>query len=62
MAALYLEGDALDLFSWLNSQHTVRYWTDLTHALEEHFGPPEFLNPNEHLCSIRQTGTVQEYR
>ncbi|KAK4276309.1 hypothetical protein QN277_019273 [Acacia crassicarpa] len=62
LASLYLEGDALDFFSWLNSQRTLRHWQDLVKALEEHFGPPEFLNPDEHLALIRQTGKVQEYR
>ena len=62
VAALYLEGDALDLFSWINAERTLLYWDDLVKAFSEHFGPPEFLNPDEHLCSIRQTGSVQEYR
>lgn len=61
VAAMYLEGDALDLFSWINAQHTMLYWEEFVKLLQEHFGPPEFQNPNEHLCSIKQTGTVQEY-
>lgn len=62
IAAMYLEGDALDLFSWLNNERTLIYWDELVKALQESYGPAEFQNPNEHLCSIRQTGTIQEYR
>lgn len=62
VAAMYLEGDALDLFSWINAEHTILYWAELVRSLNEHFGPPEYLNPDEHLCGIRQTGSVQEYR
>jgi len=32
-----------------------------THALQKNIGPAEFKNPDEYLCSIRQTGMVQEY-
>ncbi|GJY60943.1 retrotransposon gag domain, retroviral aspartyl protease [Tanacetum coccineum] len=28
----------------------------------KHFGPPEFQNLDEYLCSIKQTGSVHEYR
>lgn len=31
-------------------------------ALEQHCGPPEYLNPDEHLSEIKQTGLVKEYR
>lgn len=40
----------------------MAYWEELTTALQKHFGPPEFQNADEYLCSIKQTGTVQEYR
>jgi len=62
IASVYLEGDALDLFSWMNAECTLLYWDDLVKALQEHYGPPEYQNPNEHLCSIKQTGSVHEYR
>ncbi|KAH0661065.1 hypothetical protein KY290_027036 [Solanum tuberosum] len=62
IAAMYLEGDALDLFSWINRERTLLYWEELVKALQENYGPAEFQNPNEHLCSIRQTGSIQEYR
>ncbi|KAD4385545.1 hypothetical protein E3N88_25713 [Mikania micrantha] len=40
IAAMHLEDDPLDLFSWLSSEQ----------------------NPDEYLISVRQTGSVQEYR
>lgn len=61
VASMYLEGDTLDLFSWIHSQHTVLYWDEFVKLLQEHFGPPEYQNPDEHLCNIRQIGSVQEY-
>ncbi|MFS7984905.1 putative retrotransposon gag domain, aspartic peptidase domain superfamily [Helianthus anomalus] len=62
VASMHLEGDALDLYSWLSADQEIEYWEDLVRALQKNFGPAEFQNPDEHLCSIRQTGTVQEYR
>ncbi|KAC9112630.1 hypothetical protein E3N88_46342 [Mikania micrantha] len=62
VASMHLEGDALDLFSWLSTDQEVAYWEDLTLAFQKHFGPAKFQNPDEHLCSVKQTGTVQEYR
>ncbi|PIN04919.1 hypothetical protein CDL12_22542 [Handroanthus impetiginosus] len=48
IAAMYLEGGALDLFAWITSKHTLMYW--------------EELNPDQYLCNIKQTGSIQEYR
>ncbi|PWA75166.1 retrotransposon gag domain, Retroviral aspartyl protease [Artemisia annua] len=62
VASMHLEGDALDFYSWISTNQTIEYWEDLVRALQRNFGPTEFQNPNEHLCSVKQTGTVQEYR
>ncbi|XP_028780228.1 uncharacterized protein LOC114736538 [Neltuma alba] len=62
VASMYLEGDALDLFSWINTERTLLYWDELVKILQENYGPPEYQNPDEYLCGIRQTGTVQDYR
>ncbi|XP_076911844.1 uncharacterized protein LOC143569947 [Bidens hawaiensis] len=59
---MHLEGDALDLYSWLSAEAEMAYWEDLVREMQRHFGPPEFQNPDEYLCSIKQTGSVQEYR
>ncbi|KAD7477760.1 hypothetical protein E3N88_00896 [Mikania micrantha] len=62
VASMHLEGDALDLFSWLSTDQPIQFWDELVHAFQRNFGPAEFQNPDEHLCSVRQTGSVQEYR
>ncbi|KAL7116648.1 hypothetical protein ACP275_03G017300 [Erythranthe tilingii] len=62
VAAMYLEGDALDFFDWINRERILLYWDDLVRALQENYGPAEFQNPNEYLCSIQQVGSVTEYR
>ncbi|KAD5318101.1 hypothetical protein E3N88_18047 [Mikania micrantha] len=62
VASMHLEGDALDLFSWLSTDQPIQFWEELVHAFQRNFGPAEFQNPDEHLCSILQTGSVQEYR
>ncbi|KAF7800969.1 retrotransposon gag domain, Retroviral aspartyl protease [Senna tora] len=62
VAAMYLEGDALDLFAWINAERTILYWEELVRALQEQYGPAEFQNPDEYLSAIKQIGTVQEYR
>ncbi|KAD6453241.1 hypothetical protein E3N88_07946 [Mikania micrantha] len=62
VAAIHLEGDALDFYSWISTEQDITYWEELTAALQKHFGPPEFQNPDEYLCSVKQTGTIMEYR
>ncbi|KAH0646302.1 hypothetical protein KY284_034186 [Solanum tuberosum] len=49
VAAMYLEGDALDLFAWINNEYTLLYWEDLVKSLQENYGLAEFQNPDEHL-------------
>ena len=61
IAAMYLEGDALDLFSWINSERTLVYRDELVKALQEHYGLAKFQNSDEHLCNVKQVGSVQEY-
>ncbi|KAD4585836.1 hypothetical protein E3N88_23437 [Mikania micrantha] len=62
VASMHLDGDALDLFSWLSTDQPIQFGEELVHAFQRNFGPAEFQNPDEHLCSINQTGSVQEYR
>ncbi|GJY71259.1 retrotransposon gag domain, retroviral aspartyl protease [Tanacetum coccineum] len=61
IASMHLEGDALDLYSWLSNGQFI-FWEELVQAFTKNFGPAEFQNPDEFLCSIKQTGSVQEYR
>ncbi|GKC97940.1 retrotransposon gag domain, retroviral aspartyl protease, partial [Tanacetum coccineum] len=53
---------ALDLYSWMSAEQEIIYWEELINVLQKHFGPPEFQNPDKYLCSIKQTGSVHEYR
>ncbi|KAD7479987.1 hypothetical protein E3N88_03123 [Mikania micrantha] len=62
VAAIHLEGDALDFYSWIASEQDITNWEELVSAIQKHYGPPEFQNPDEYLCSVKQTGTVHEYR
>ncbi|GKD97334.1 retrotransposon gag domain, retroviral aspartyl protease [Tanacetum coccineum] len=62
VASMHLEGDALDLYAWLSNDESVTFWEELVQAFTKHFGPVEFQNPDEYLCSIKKTNSVQEYR
>ncbi|KAD6795515.1 hypothetical protein E3N88_06411 [Mikania micrantha] len=62
IASMYLEGDALDLYSWLSNDQPITFWEELFQAFTKNFGPAEYQNPDEFLCGIKQMGTVQEYR
>ncbi|GKF56475.1 hypothetical protein Tco_0166815, partial [Tanacetum coccineum] len=53
IASMYLEGDALELFTWINAEHNHLYWEELVKILHENYGPTEFQNPDEHLCNIK---------
>nr|GEX33420.1 retrotransposon Gag domain, retroviral aspartyl protease [Tanacetum cinerariifolium] len=60
MASMHLEGDALNLYSWLSHDQTVIFWEELVQAFTRSFGSAEFQNPDEFLCSIKQTGSAEE--
>lgn len=62
VASMHLEGDALDLYSWFANDQPITFWEELSQIFTKNFGPAEFQNPDEYLCSIKQTGTVNEYR
>ncbi|GKE47764.1 hypothetical protein Tco_1479022, partial [Tanacetum coccineum] len=42
VAAMHLEGDALDPYSWMSAEYDIIYWEELINVLQKHFGPPEF--------------------
>nr|GEV50622.1 retrotransposon Gag domain, retroviral aspartyl protease [Tanacetum cinerariifolium] len=42
IASMHLEGDALDLYSWLSHDQTVIFWEELVQAFTRSFGPVEF--------------------
>lgn len=45
----------------VTSRRTLRHWDELIQVFQEHFSQAEFQSPDVYLCSIKQTGTVQEY-
>ena len=61
ITTMYLEGDALDLFTWINIKRIILYWEELVKALQENYGPIEFQNTDEYLYGIKQMGIIQEY-
>lgn len=42
VASMYLEGDALDFFEWINSEQTLLYLGDLVRALHETYAYQNF--------------------
>ncbi|KAF7833229.1 retrotransposon gag domain, Retroviral aspartyl protease [Senna tora] len=36
VTVMYLEGDAFDLFAWINSERTILYWEELTGTIQEY--------------------------
>ncbi|VFQ86514.1 unnamed protein product [Cuscuta campestris] len=61
IASMHLEGDPLDLFSWINAEKTLLYW-EVFIKIIEHYKPPEYLNSDEHLVLIKHVGSEQDYR
>lgn len=62
VAAMHLEGDVLDLYGWVTREHEILLWDDLVCVFQESYKPPDFQNPNEYLCFVKQVGTMAEYR
>ena len=62
LAALHFEGDASDWLESFFTEHLVHTWLELVAGVKEAFGLSKFVNPNELLTFIHQTGTVAEYR
>ncbi|KAH0737643.1 hypothetical protein KY290_036348 [Solanum tuberosum] len=58
ITAMYPEVDTLDLFSWINRERTLLYWKEIVKASQENYGPAEFQNLGEHLCSIQEQAEV----
>ncbi|KAJ1434421.1 Retrotransposon gag domain [Sesbania bispinosa] len=57
-----LEGQALNWYQWWEEQAVVRSWEGFKTAVLRRFQTGLAQNPFEPLLSIKQTGTVVEYR
>lgn len=58
----WLWKDALALFAWINREWTLHSWDELITVFQENFEPLEYVNLDDYLYSIKQEGSVQEYR
>ncbi|RWV98163.1 hypothetical protein GW17_00039004 [Ensete ventricosum] len=62
IAAIHLEGDAIQWFNWFKHTHEGLSWQRFKEGLLDHFGPTDFNNIDGQLAKIRQTSTIQEYQ
>ena len=61
-AKIAMEGKALTWYQWWGFCAWNSTWEDLKLAIIRRFEPSILQNPGESLPSLRQTGTVEEYR
>ncbi|RZR71849.1 hypothetical protein BHM03_00007908 [Ensete ventricosum] len=62
IAAIHLEGDAIQWFNWFKHNHRGLSWQQFNERLLDRFGPINFNNVDGQLTKIRQTSTIQEYQ
>ncbi|RWW42035.1 hypothetical protein BHE74_00052442 [Ensete ventricosum] len=62
IAAIHLEGDAIQWFNWFKHTHGGLCWQQFKEGLLDRFGPTDFNNIDGQLTKIRQTSTIQEYQ
>ncbi|RWW02916.1 hypothetical protein BHE74_00043577 [Ensete ventricosum] len=60
IAAIHLEGDAIQWFNWFKHTHGGLSWQRFKEGLLDRFRPTDF-NIDGQLAKIRQTSTIQEY-
>ena len=61
IAAIHLDGDAIQWFHWFKYTYGVLSWRQFKEGLLIRFGPTDYENIDV-LAKIRQTSTVQEYQ
>ena len=62
LAMVCLEGAALGWLQWHDNRRPFRDWVDFKTGLLERFKPNLTKSPQEELLSLRQLGTVANYR
>ncbi|RRT31547.1 hypothetical protein B296_00047828 [Ensete ventricosum] len=62
IAAIHLEGDAIQWFTWFKHTHEELSWQQFKEGLLDRFGPTDFNNIDGQLAKIRHTSTIQEYQ
>ena len=62
MVLVALEGTALTWFQWWEEQAQYPHWQEFKDAVLKRFQPGVSRNPVGPLLSLKQTGSVMEYR
>ncbi|RZS22500.1 hypothetical protein BHM03_00055301 [Ensete ventricosum] len=62
IAAIHLEGNAIQWFNWFKHTHKGFSWQRFKEGLLDRFRPTDFNNIDRQLAKIRQTSTIQEYQ
>ncbi|RWW39834.1 hypothetical protein BHE74_00054804 [Ensete ventricosum] len=62
IAAIHLEGDAIQWFDWFEHIHGGLSWQQFKEGLFNHFRPIDYENIDGQLAKIQQTTTIQEYQ
>ena len=62
IAAIHLEGDAIQWFDWFEHTYGVLSWRQFKEGLLIRFRPTDYENIDGQLAKIRQTSTIQEYQ
>ena len=62
IAAIHLEGDAIQWFDWFEHTYGVLSWRQFKEGLLICFRPTDYENIDGQLAKIRQTSTIQEYQ
>ncbi|CAH9099137.1 unnamed protein product [Cuscuta epithymum] len=62
VAVIAMEDQALSWFQWWEGQAQHQNWESFTHALTRRFQPNLVQDPLGLLFSLKQKGTIQEYR
>lgn len=61
-AAVSMEGEALNWFQWADGRRPIRRWPELKTLMLERFGLTQKGSTCEKFLTIRQEGTVRDYR
>ena len=62
IVSFYVEGPALGLFQWLFNNGLLHSWPEFLMALEAHFAPSQFKDPQGSFFKLTQTTTVRAYQ
>ncbi|KAK9081672.1 hypothetical protein Syun_030890 [Stephania yunnanensis] len=61
VASFYMSGTTLQWFHWLYNTNQLTTWADFTAALNNRFGPSNFLNYEASLFKLKQSSSLEQY-